>query len=75
MGDSLIANESDVSKLFNTYFSRVAIELHQKIPQSGNPLSYFNANLRLSNSFRFLDSSATEIEMLLSENSQTKVQH
>ena len=67
LGDSLITNESDVSKLFNTYFSQVGIELQQKIPQSGNPLSYFDTNSRSSNSFRFFDSSAAEIEMLLSK--------
>ena len=39
LGDSLMTDESDVSKMYNAYFSQVRIELQQKIPQSGNPLS------------------------------------
>ena len=65
-GDSHITNKSDVSKLSNTYFSQVGFELQQKNPQSGNPLSYFDANSWQSNPFRFFDSSAAETEMLLS---------
>ena len=44
----------------------MGIELQQKIFQSVNPLPYFDANSQLSNSFRLIDSSATETEMLLS---------
>ena len=66
-GHVLINNESDVSKLFNTYFSQVRIELQQKFPQSGNPLSCFDANSRSSNSFRFFDGSTAEFQMLFSK--------
>ena len=43
-GNFLITIESDVSILFKTYFSQVGVELQKKIPQSRNPLSYFDAN-------------------------------
>ena len=60
-------DEFDFSNVFNSYISQVGIELQQKTPQSGNPSSYFDAYLRLYYSFRLFDSSAAEIEMLLSK--------
>ena len=69
--NSLNPNDSEITNLLNIHFSPVGIELQQKIPKPGNPLSYFDAISRQTNSFRFFDRSAGEIEILLSKSPNT----